>query len=76
MKPHIKVMQRNGVDVFVTSSMKMKEVERKSIVTSKTVTAAQEALNLYYLGMANDVDINRSLAYDHSGSIIWQGSEK
>jgi|TARA_R110000851_G_scaffold308933_1_gene468136 hypothetical protein len=25
MKPHIKVIQRNGVDIFVTSSMTMKE---------------------------------------------------
>lgn len=25
MKPHIKVIHRNGVDVFVTSSMAMKE---------------------------------------------------
>ena len=24
MKPHIKVIQRNGVDIFVTSSMSMK----------------------------------------------------
>ena len=24
MKPHIKVIQRNGVDIFVTSSMEMK----------------------------------------------------
>ena len=24
MKPHIKVIQRNGVDIFVTSSMTMK----------------------------------------------------
>lgn len=29
MKPHIKVIQRNGVDVFVTSSMKMKKVNRR-----------------------------------------------
>ena len=28
MKPHIKVIQRNGVDIFVTSSMTMKEVKR------------------------------------------------
>ena len=25
MKPHMKVIQRNGVDIFVTSSMTMKE---------------------------------------------------
>ena len=25
MKPHIKVIQRNGVDIFVTSSMTMKK---------------------------------------------------
>jgi len=24
MKPHMKVIQRNGVDIFVTSSMRMK----------------------------------------------------
>lgn len=29
MKPHIKVIQRNGVDIFVTSSMEVKKVERK-----------------------------------------------
>lgn len=28
MKPHIKVIQRNGVDIFVTSSMQMKPVKR------------------------------------------------
>ena len=28
MKPHIKVIQRNGVDIFVTSSMVMKEKSR------------------------------------------------
>lgn len=28
MKPHIKVIQRNGVDIFVTSSMVMKEENR------------------------------------------------
>jgi hypothetical protein len=27
MKPHIKVIQRNGVDIFVTSSMTMKETK-------------------------------------------------
>lgn len=27
MKPHIKVIQRNGVDIFVTSSMEMKPSE-------------------------------------------------
>jgi hypothetical protein len=25
MKPHVKVIQRNGVDIFVTSSMTMKD---------------------------------------------------
>tara|TARA_R110000851_G_scaffold151301_1_gene292421 strand:+ start:281 stop:511 length:231 start_codon:yes stop_codon:yes gene_type:complete len=25
MKPHMKVIQRNGVDIFITSSMTMKE---------------------------------------------------
>ena len=29
MKPHIKVIQRNGVDIFVTSSMTMKEAKPK-----------------------------------------------
>ena len=27
MKPHIKVIQRNGVDIFVTSSMTMKRTK-------------------------------------------------
>ena len=27
MKPHIKVIQRNGIDIFVTSSMTMKETK-------------------------------------------------
>jgi hypothetical protein len=33
MKPHVKVIQRNGVDIFVTSSMTMKatKAEREKI---------------------------------------------
>lgn len=34
MKPHIKVIQRNGVDIFVTSSMEMKG---KSVAPIKKV---------------------------------------
>ena len=30
-KPHIKVIQRNGVDIFVTSSMKMKARNIKKV---------------------------------------------
>ena len=32
MKPHIKVIQRNGVDIFVTSSMVMKKVKPKGLI--------------------------------------------
>jgi hypothetical protein len=31
MKPHIKVIQRNGVDIFVTSSMTMKRTKAEEI---------------------------------------------
>ena len=29
MKPHIRVIQRNGIDIFVTSSMEVKAVTRR-----------------------------------------------
>lgn len=74
MKPHIKVIQRNGVDVFVTSSVKMKEVKRKSVVASSLVTEAQRRLNRYYAGMANDIDVNRR--FSHANVTIWNGSGK
>jgi hypothetical protein len=42
MKPHIKVIQRNGVDIFVTSSIAMKS------------TRTEQANNkIAYLAMSN-----------------------
>ena len=38
MKPHIKVIQRNGVDIFVTSSMTMKR-------SKSYVSYVQECIN-------------------------------
>lgn len=32
IKPHIKVIQRNGTDIFVTSSVVMKEVKRSKTI--------------------------------------------
>jgi hypothetical protein len=42
MKPHIKVIQRNGVDIFVTSSMTMKAT-KSEIRMNKRMQGAQGA---------------------------------
>lgn len=42
-KPHIKVIQRNGVDVFVTSSMKVKTVKRREIINLNGIHGMENA---------------------------------
>lgn len=56
MKPHIKVIQRNGVDVFVTSSMRTKELSlHPSVISSDIVVAAQRRMNNYYAGLSKTI---------------------
>lgn len=68
MKPHIKVIQRNGVDIFVTSSMEMKPVKSKpySIVASEMVRRSQAMTNSAYNCMLHNAGMANSLwsAYD------------
>ena len=56
MKPHIKVIQRNGVDVFVTSSMKMKQVNR-----------SKNRMKNCYAGLANMQQSNKVARYGLMG---------
>lgn len=55
MKLHIKVIQRNGVDIFITSSMKMKPAKRlsHSTVAGNKFIAAQSQMNGFYGSIAN-----------------------
>lgn len=46
MKPHMKVIQRNGVDIFVTSSMEVKAVTRREAFN------LQGEIDDYYLSYA------------------------
>lgn len=54
MKPHIKVIQRNGVDIFITSSMKMKPTKRLpySTVAGNKFIAAQSRMNEFYTSIS------------------------
>lgn len=62
MKPHIKVIQRNGVDIFVTSSMQMKCCKSELKMLRSMSAAAQST----YIGMQNCVNPNYSAGYNCS----------
>tara|TARA_R110000803_G_scaffold177889_2_gene240302 strand:+ start:867 stop:1076 length:210 start_codon:yes stop_codon:yes gene_type:complete len=66
MKPHIKVIQRNGVDIFVTSSMTMK--------CTKSEQAANRAAYMGMQGVQGAMGGAGGYAYDTNGYIappIW-----
>ena len=73
MKTHIKVIQRNGVDIFVTSSMKLKKVDKESMPTTPVPpiyypsgSLYAEALNIYHQHHLNKIDAIRKCKYVRS----------
>ena len=50
MKPHIKVIQRNGVDIFVTSSLVMKITKSMKEANRATYNALMNANSCRYTG--------------------------
>jgi hypothetical protein len=57
MKPHIKVIQRNGVDIFVTSSMTMRltkaELEHSNAIRRRDYNQARNRALNQNTGMQN-----------------------
>jgi len=49
MKPHMKVIQRNGVDIFVTSSIRMAIV---AIKTKKPVVRCRDGEELFRFNLS------------------------
>ena len=68
MKPHIKVMQRNGVDIFVTSSMVMNEsrIECKSNALL-LANLDKERIMRYMRGEDNCFSERSTCAHSHQG---------
>ena len=67
MKPHIKVIQRNGVDIFVTSSMKDKStVSEKQLLNTRQwdCTIDYGDNHPLYQGINNDPGIGLTSPYD------------
>jgi hypothetical protein len=56
MKPHIKVIQRNGVDIFVTSSMTMKATKAEK----EKIAAFRRLDNDVAIGGRHWAQINRA----------------
>lgn len=57
MKPHIKVIQRGGVDVFVTSSMKMKAVSRSKLLYKTDNVASAYEKYAQIIGLNNGCNV-------------------
>jgi hypothetical protein len=68
MKPHIKVIQRNGVDIFVTSSMTMKatKAEKEKIAAFRRLDNDVAIGGRYWPQAENFIN--------HGGSISFAGA--
>jgi hypothetical protein len=66
MKPHIKVMQRNGVDIFVTSSMTMKETKSEIRMNKRMQGARGAGISMGYFASASSHNSHLPIGIYHT----------